>query len=177
MMEKVREALFNMLMARGAIYGTFLDLYAGTGAVGIEALSRGVEHADFVEKEYRAARAIEINLEDIGLADRGTVHRQAAEDVLEHPELLGDGRPYDLVSVTPPYEEVDFVHVTDTLAHSSLIAPGSIVIVEYPNELGDLPETIGPLDKFRDRRYGRTRLALYRYLDVENEYTDTGEER
>lgn len=174
MMEKVREALFNMLMAMGAIHGSVLDLYAGTGAVGIEALSRGFERADFVEKDYRAARAIEQNLETTGLAERGRIHRQRVEDVLEHPEVLGSDRPYDVISVTPPYEEVDFVHLTSVLAASSLVGPGTIVVVEYPDELGTMPETIGQLEQIRDRQYGRTRLAIYYVPETEQYDMDVG---
>lgn len=166
MMEKVREALFNMLTAMGALRGRFLDLYAGTGSVGIEALSRGVAWADFVERDYRTARTIRENLAAARLAERGRVHVRRVEDVLERPELLDAEpapQPYALISVTPPYEEVDFLHILTALVDTPFVAPGTIVIVEYPNELEALPETIGPLEKIRDRRYGRTRLALFEW--------------
>lgn len=152
-----------MLTSMGVIGGTFLDLYSGTGAVGIEALSRGFERADFVEKDYRAANTIEKNLETTGLTDRGRVHRQRVEEVVEHPEILGAVTPYDVISVTPPYEEVDYFHITDVIVDSALVGPGTVMIVEYPSEVGELPARIGPLEKFRDRQYGRTRLGIYAY--------------
>lgn len=163
MMEKVREALFNMLTSMGVIGGTFLDLYSGTGSVGIEALSRGFERADFVEKDYRTANTIKKNLKRTGLADRGHVHRRRVEEVVEHPEMLGAVKPYDVISVTPPYEEVDYLHITDAIVDSALVGPGTIMIVEYPAELGELPASIGPFEKLRDREYGRTRLGIYAY--------------
>lgn len=163
MMEQVREALFNMLTSMGVIGGTFLDLYSGTGAVGIEALSRGFDRADFVEQDYRAANTIETNLKTTGLADRGHVHRQRVENVVAHPELLSGVTPYDAISVTPPYEDVDYFHIIDAIVDSALVGPGTIMIVEYPGELGELPANIGPFEKLRDREYGRTRLGIYVY--------------
>jgi len=164
MMDKVRMALFNMLEALDVLRGArVLDLYAGTGSVGIEALSRGAEHADFVEWDPRVVRIIRENLRRTGFEARAHVFRARVESVLRRPDMLGEPLPYHIVSATPPYEAVDYSLLVPRLLRSPLVGPGSVVIVEYPRELDGLPEVVAHFRKVRDRRYGRTRVALYRH--------------
>lgn len=97
--DKVREATFNALWSMGAIEGaTVVDLFAGTGALGIEALSRGARHATFVERNREALSALGENLERCGFTDRATVRRGdalAVVDLLDHADLLFCDPPYD----------------------------------------------------------------------------------
>ena len=160
MMDRVRAALFDMLWHFDAVRGRVLDLYAGTGAVGIEALSRGADFADFVELNHVSARTIRQNLQVLDLQDRGAVHQRKVEDVIARPHLLGHGEPYALVTVTPPYAEVDFADLADRIATSSLIEPGSVVVFEHPRQV-EMAETIGPLVRLRERKYGGTKLSIY----------------
>lgn len=162
MMEKVRAALFDMLWHFNALHGRALDMFAGSGAVGIEALSRGAEQADFVELNPVSVRTIQRNLDTLELADRGRVHRRRAEDVIANPSLLGYAGPYDLISVTPPYIEVKYDELARGIASSSLVGPGTVVVFEHPGEV-EMPDSIGPLERLRDRKYGRTRIAIYEY--------------
>jgi 16S rRNA (guanine966-N2)-methyltransferase len=162
MMDKVRAALFDMLWHFDAVQGRVLDIYAGTGAVGMEALSRGAEFADFIELNPISAKTIQGNLEKIGFAPQGRVHRRRAEEVIANPALLGFSSPYNLISVTPPYAEVDYQALAQSVADSTLVGPGSVVVIEHPTSV-DLPDELGPLVRLRDRKYGRTNLSIYEY--------------
>ena len=164
MMERVRGALFDMLEAQGNLGDRVLDLYAGTGAVGIEALSRGAEAADFVESHPLCCRTIRENLRTTGLEDRGRIFRRRVEQVLTRPHLLalpsGETPTYALVSITPPYANTDIVEITRLLADSDLLRPDSIAVVEHPRTF-EMPERVSRLVRFRHRRYGATALSFY----------------
>lgn len=171
MMEMVRNAVFNMVMS---LYGCssglpedtrWLDLFAGTGAVGIEALSRGVGECHFVEMSpWVVSKCLMPNLETCEMESVAVVHTGKAEDFLRRAQTLSRfaGGAFDFLSVCPPYELVDYNELYDLLEGSPLLHEESIVIVEYPKKLASLVRpTLGPLEKLRDRRYGRTYLAIY----------------
>ncbi len=100
--DRVREAVFNSLHSLGAVEdATVLDLFAGSGALGIEALSRGAAHATFVDTDRRAIGAIEANLAATGLAERATVLRADADSVVAR--AVAEGRRWDLALLDPPY--------------------------------------------------------------------------
>ncbi|MBA3531625.1 MAG: 16S rRNA (guanine(966)-N(2))-methyltransferase RsmD [Ardenticatenales bacterium] len=173
MMDKVRAALFDMLWHFDAIQGRVLDMYAGSGAVGMEALSRGADFADFIEFNSTSARTIQSNLESIGLAAQGRVHRRKAEDVIAKPALLGFAGPYNLISITPPYEEVDYPTLAQKVAASTLVGPGTVVIFEHSKYV-EMAEAIGPLVRLRDRRYGGTRISIYEFPLESDDTEDEG---
>ncbi len=164
MMDRVRGSLFNILDSRGGPGDRVLDLYAGTGAVGIEALSRGAKAADFVESHPLCFKTIRENLEKAHFGDRGRVFRLRVQRVLKYPELLalpsGDIPKYALVSVTPPYADADIVEVAQAITQTELLADNAVVVVEHPRTF-DMPEQLGSLERFRERRYGATVLSLY----------------
>ncbi len=148
--DRVREAIFNSL---GQFFdgGEVLDLYAGTGALGIEALSRGFERATFVEKNGRAARVVRENLERAGFAEKkGEVLRGDVAEAIGR--FVAEGRRYDLIFADPPYRipPREIGGVLERLA--ALLAPGGRVVVESGDPLA---ETIGNL-KGVGRRYGGT---------------------
>lgn len=160
MMDKVRAALFDMLWHFDAVRGRMLDLYAGTGAVGMEAISRGAEFADFVEWNAVSARTIQSNLQKIGFEGQARVHRRKAEEVIANSALLGYQGHYDLISVTPPYAEVDYTELARQVAASTLVGPGTVVVFEYPQSV-EMAEEIGPLRRLRERKYGGTKISIY----------------
>ena len=146
--DRVREALFSIL---GDVSGArVLDLYAGSGALGIEALSRGAESAVFVERDPRAAAAIEANLAATGAA--GTLHRQDVEGFLAR----GEGT-YDLVFCDPPYDLGP--RIAGLLADGlpALLAEDARIVTEsdrrQPLEL--------PFPLITERTYGDTRIAVH----------------
>jgi 16S rRNA (guanine966-N2)-methyltransferase len=158
--DKVRQATFNIL--GNTIGGTFdnvLDLYAGSGALGIEALSRGAVRAVFVDKASDALRVLAANLADLGLGDRGAIVRGDVTKVL--PRLLLAG-PFSLVFFDPPYRlftESDEAERALALV-PPLLAPGATVVVEHDRRSS--PEaTIGPLSLRDRRRYGDTEVSFY----------------
>jgi 16S rRNA (guanine966-N2)-methyltransferase len=165
MMGKVREALYSMLYMMDAIPedGTALDMFAGSGSVGIEALSRGMKAAVFVDAADDCVNTIRTNLETCGFGDQGTAVCARVDAFLaSSPTAFNGGRHYDLITVTPPYEEVDYGVLMTSIAASDVVGEGTFVVVEYPVELKTLPPAIGGrLVGLRNRRYGRTVLAVY----------------
>lgn len=153
----MREALFNVLTARIDFDGiTVLDLYAGSGALGLEALSRGATDVHFVESDARAVAVIERNIAALGV--RGaTVRRGAVASVLS----AGTSRPVDLVLADPPYEvdDAQVAEVLTALGSAGWTAPGTVVVVERP---ASAPSIEWPRDwsAWKSRRYGDTRVEL-----------------
>lgn len=164
MMGKVREALYSMLYMMDAIPedGVVLDLYSGSGSVGIEALSRGMKGAVFVDAAADCVETIRENLDTCGFGSAGTAVCAKVEPFLETGASFNNSRHYDLITVTPPYEEVDYGELMSAIASSDCVGEGTFVVVEYPVELRTLPPAIGGrLVGLRNRRYGRTVLAVY----------------
>jgi 16S rRNA (guanine966-N2)-methyltransferase len=151
--DRVREAAFNLI---GPVDGaTVLDLFAGSGALGLEALSRGAARAVFVESNRAAGRAIEQNLDRLRL--RGTVLLQDAVKALQMEAQAG--RRYDLVLVDPPYEM--FRDLQPALARilPRVLADDGLLVVETDARVH--PEF--PLELRTSRRYGRARLTLFEH--------------
>jgi 16S rRNA (guanine966-N2)-methyltransferase len=149
--DRVRENVFNLV---GPVDGaTVLDLYAGSGAMGLEALSRGAAKAVFVERDADAVRAIERNLDKLRLS--GTILRQDAVTALATE--AGSHRKYDLVLVDPPYEM--YTDVQPQLARylPALLAADGLLVVETDARVE--PEL--PLALRTSRKYGQARITIY----------------
>jgi 16S rRNA (guanine966-N2)-methyltransferase len=149
--DRVREATFNLI---GPVDGmNVLDLFSGSGAMGLEALSRGAASATFVESDRTAARTIDRNLAKLGLEAR--VYPEDARRRLA-TEAAG-GRRYDLVLIDPPYRMLTgFLSLLATHL-SSVLAPGGLVVVE--SDAREEPEL--PLPVRTSRRYGSARITLF----------------
>jgi 16S rRNA (guanine966-N2)-methyltransferase len=133
-----------------------LDLFAGSGGLGIEALSRGAQSVEFVEQERDAARIIQTNLRSTGLDDRARVHQASVGAALR--TVRG---PVDLVFLDPPYAEADeLTHAIDILAKPGFLRPTSVVILEQAST-AEPPPSVGDLPLASSRRHGRTRISLY----------------
>lgn len=164
MMSKVREALFSMLEMFEVLRsdGAALDLFAGSGSVGIEALSRGMGRAVFVDSAMECTDTINGNLVNCGFGERGQSVCARVEDFVQNGITYNNQRHYDLITITPPYEEVDYAELMTSVATSDCVGENTFVVVEYPVELRTLPPSISQrLIGIRNRRYGRTVLALY----------------
>lgn len=150
--DRTREAAFNLI---GPVDGaTVLDLYAGSGAMGLEALSRGAEHATFVEKDRGAADSIVRNLDKLDLGG-ATVLREDAPRALAADAAAG--RRYDLVLIDPPYRLLAGLLPTLSAYLPSIVAPHGMVVVESDSrEEPDLP-----LAKRTSRRYGSARVTVF----------------
>ncbi len=167
MMEKVRGAVFSMI---GSMYGSmsglpsqtrWLDLFAGTGAVGLEGMSRGVGEGHFVElSDWVVANCLARNIENCGVSDRAVIHTMKAEEYLRRN--AGRAGTFDFISVCPPYELVSYEELYELLEASGMIGEGTVVLVEYPERVKSaIVDELAGLTKVRDRKYGRTWLALY----------------
>ncbi|CAN5485393.1 16S rRNA (guanine(966)-N(2))-methyltransferase RsmD [soil metagenome] len=153
----MRESLFNVLAARLEFAGlSVLDLYAGSGALGLEALSRGAATAVFVESDQRAAAVIAQNIATLGLTG-ASVRRGTVAAVL----AAGAPAPVDLVLADPPYDVpgTEVQAMLAALAGGGWVAPGTVVVVERRARDAALAWPPGWL-ALRERRYGDTRLEM-----------------
>lgn len=155
MADKIKEALFSVLASLGVEYERVLDLYAGSGGVGIEALSRGASWCDFVDRDSQAVRAIRDNLERVGYSARGKVHQVAVLAAIRAAR-----EPYDMVLFDPPYADPDIISTLDALSFSHAVRDGTIVAVGHSPRV-DLPARIGRLEKLRGRCHGDSCFSVF----------------
>ena len=154
--DRVREALFSALESRVVLAGArFADLYAGSGAIGLEALSRGAGHALLVESDPRAARTVRANLATLGAARRAELRIDRAERVLTAPPA----QPYHVVVADPPYslpdDRVD--EMLTALVTGGWLAEEAVVVVERPRRGTPIGWVSGIIDD-GVRRYGESVL-------------------
>jgi 16S rRNA (guanine966-N2)-methyltransferase len=161
--DRLRETLFNVL-APNLPGSRFVDLFAGTGAIGIEALSRGAAEIIFIENHPPAVTLIRLNLESLGINTGATV---LAVDALRGLALLAarinTGAPaFDHIFLDPPYAAAeDYSRVLEFLGSADLLAPGGMVVAEHRRKF-DLREEAGELRRFRVLRQGDAALSFYR---------------
>ncbi len=161
--DRLRETLFNVLTAGNpsALEGSvWLDLFAGTGAVGIEAVSRGAKAVHFVESSHAAAESIRANLRSLGISSG--VH--VIEDDLRRAFWRMERQKVaaDVVFIDPPYQMRDaYADTLRALAESSLVWAMSVVIAEHEKKF-DPGEEYGPLHRFRLLAQGSVALSFYR---------------
>jgi 16S rRNA (guanine966-N2)-methyltransferase len=153
--DRTRETLFSMLASRLGGFDEFrvADLYAGSGALGLEALSRGAAHATFVETDRAAIKAIEANVAAFGAASRAAIRPLSAD-------RLPKSHPFDLVFADPPYQPGSGTAVAAAVAKSGWLPPGGWMAVETGR--GD---SVSPPDGWEidaEREVGRARLTLLR---------------
>lgn len=162
--DRVKETLFAILGER-VVEARVLDLYAGSGALGIEALSRGARHATFVERGRAGVAAIHANLKRTGLAAEASVQADGVERFLERAPR----RSFDLVLVDPPYAQWALLAPLERMV--PLLAPGASVVVKHFWRT-DVPAPDG-LVRYRERRFGETALT---FLEWAAEPADAQEE-
>lgn len=151
--DRAREAAFNLIgsVVDGA---RVLDLYAGSGAMGLEALSRGADHVVFVESDREAARTIERNLDRLRLTGATVVRRDALTALAAEGAA---GRRYDIVLVDPPYQQWPALEPRLAPYLQAVLAEGGLLVVETSARV----EPDLPLASRTSRRYGSARLTLY----------------
>jgi 16S rRNA (guanine966-N2)-methyltransferase len=166
--DRTKEAIFSVLGDLGC-EGRVLDLFAGSGALGIEALSRGATFCDFVESSPAACRAIATNLSRTKLTGQGKVHQRSVERFVADatggrsggapPEGAGGG-PYDLILLDPPYAFEGLDELLHRIGASPLVGGRSVLLVEHAQGRA-LPPRLGPLEMARTRRHGDSAFTLY----------------
>jgi len=156
--DRVKQSLFGALEADGALEGPFLDLFAGTGAAGIEALSRGAPRATFVEHDARACATIASNLERAGLASGTVVHADVPVFLAERG---GEGAPYRACLVDPPYDLPAVERTLELLGSAPHWLEDDGVVVAKHFWRDHAPDSAGRLARTRRRRFGETALTFY----------------
>lgn len=152
----VKQAIFSILENTAGGWHRVLDLYAGNGALGIEALSRGAEWVDFVDQSKECCDIIKYNLNKIGLLDNAHVYCCKVSKAIA---FLED--KYDIVLMDPPYSDVSVSGVLINLASSNLIREGTIVVVCHSSRIS-LDVSCDGLYLVEHRYYGDTSISIYR---------------
>ena len=159
--DRLKETLFNVLQSAGVTEGaSFLDLFAGTGAVGIEALSRGARRVVFVESNRKAVNLIRTNLTALAVGDEAEVIGEEVASAL--PQLMKTGEGFDIVFIDPPYAlQGEYERALRLLGGSSLLKAGALVIAEHDKRF-DPGDGQAPLKRFRRLEQGDSSLSFYR---------------
>lgn len=158
MLDRVKESLFSVLAGYGPIRGRVLDLYAGTGSLGIECLSRGAASAEFVEQNAHVCRIIHENLRHTRLADRGQVHCVPVERFLR---ALSPQTNYDIIILDPPYADPHIETTIQTIADHALIAHDEGLLVVGHSPRVTLRDQYGQLARLKFRRLGDSCFSIY----------------
>ncbi len=156
--DRLRETLFNILNPKIDADTRFLDLCAGTGAIGIEALSRGAGFAGFVDKSIRACALIEENLDLLQIPEEQTeIHHSTAEKYVSREQTAA----LDIAFYDPPYKE-DYRHFLFEFASnaSNLLSEDGILVVEHHTK-NTLPDAVGEVRRWRILKQGETQLSFY----------------
>ncbi|HEX6082728.1 MAG TPA: 16S rRNA (guanine(966)-N(2))-methyltransferase RsmD [Methylomirabilota bacterium] len=154
--DQVRIACLDTLMPY-LDRGPFLDLFAGAGGVGIEALSRGAPSATFVEQDGAALRALRDNVERLGLGERARVLRADAARAVAN--LGAEGRRFAVVFLDPPYDAPSAVEALHAVAAGAVLLPGAVVVVQHRTK-SPPPAALGALGTWKARRFGDTSLTF-----------------
>ena len=155
--DRLRETLFNVLAPRIEDDTRFLDLCAGTGAIGIEALSRGASFVTFVDRSKRSCALIEENLDKLNVPESETeILGLDAENFSGRQHPLG----WDIAFYDPPYENNHSLVLHEFGSNSTLLRDGGILIVEHHTK-SPLPDAVGALRRWRVLKQGETSLSFY----------------
>ncbi len=173
--DKVKEAMFSII---GPYFdgGQVLDLFAGTGGLGIEALSRGMEHGVFIDMEYKSIEVIKSNVQSARLTEQAEIYRNEAGRALK--VLQKRESTFDLVFLDPPYRMKNGIELMQEMHERGLLNPGATIVLEF--ETGHpYPTGCQHFIGVRQAEYGDTTLYVYRYEPAQNavEGSDENEEQ
>ncbi|AMV10340.1 16S rRNA (guanine(966)-N(2))-methyltransferase RsmD [Geobacillus sp. G4] len=157
--DKVKEAIFNMI---GPYFsgGNGLDLFAGSGGLGIEALSRGIERVIFVDQDRKAVQTVRKNVAACGLEKRAEIYCNDAERALK--AVAKRGLRFAVIFLDPPYKEKQWPTLLSSIAGRQLLEPHGVVVAEHSAE-AELPEEVGGLTRWKRETYGITGVTIYRW--------------
>jgi 16S rRNA (guanine(966)-N(2))-methyltransferase RsmD len=155
--DRVKETIFNIL-GQWLDGETVLDLYAGVGGLGLEALSRGARSATFVERDRHVMTALAENIQALGFGPATTTLLKPVDKVLK--DLARRGAAFTLVFSDPPYADKAGSVVLEALDAGGLVAPGGRAVIEHDRREA-LPERVGALAKVDERRFGDTQVSFY----------------
>ncbi len=157
MLDRVKESLFSTITSERTIRGRVLDLYAGTGSLGIECLSRGASEADFVEQRAHVCRIIRENLQHTRLMERGHVHCVPVGRYLQARECLP---AYDIIIMDPPYADPRIEQTITMITAASVGVMSGLLIVGHSSRV-ELADVYGDWDRLKFRRLGDSCFSIY----------------
>ncbi|MBY6036212.1 16S rRNA (guanine(966)-N(2))-methyltransferase RsmD [Fictibacillus nanhaiensis] len=157
--DKIKESIFNMI---GPFFegGIGLDLYGGSGGLGLEALSRGMEHFIFIDKDQKAIHTIKENLKQCNYEEKAEVFRNDAKRALKalHKREL----QFEMIFLDPPYAKQMLLKDIEEIDKLKLLSPDGSIVAEYGSDVS-LPEQIGDFQQVRQETYGKTTtISIYR---------------
>jgi len=158
--DRAREALFSII-GNEVEEAAVLDLFAGTGALGLEALSRGAQSAVFVDKNFQSTDLIKKNIELCGFSDKTFIIKRDLAKSLSSLEILLPGKKFSIIFIDPPYRKALCLKILKELSSGNILVSSGLVVAE-DNSGNELPESIGSLVLFDRRKYGDTGFWLYR---------------
>ncbi len=155
--DRVKESLFNMLGTR--VYDSeFLDLFAGTGGIGIEAYSRGAAKIVFIDESTKSIQVLKGNLEKLKVEQRVEVYNTDYVNAIH--KLSQEGRGFDIIFVDPPYLKGFAQNALSHISDKGILKEEGMVIIEHDIQ-DDMPEAAGSLQLQRQKKYGNTMLSFY----------------
>ncbi|WP_163530376.1 16S rRNA (guanine(966)-N(2))-methyltransferase RsmD [Halobacillus ihumii] len=158
--DKVKESLFQII---GPFFdgGQVLDLFAGSGGLGIEALSRGAKHCVFVDQQHKAIQVIHENLETLSLKDQAEIFRTDAHRAIKAAGKRG--LTFQYIFLDPPYKKFSYEELLEALIHEELIDSGTTVVCEH-DAAEDIPVQVGQLKQIKTEKYGSNiGVSIFRY--------------
>ncbi|MFF2445966.1 16S rRNA (guanine(966)-N(2))-methyltransferase RsmD [Neobacillus sp. NPDC058068] len=155
--DKVKEALFNMI---GPYFdgGIGLDLFAGSGGLGLEALSRGMEKVIFVDRDAKAIQVIHENIQVCRFEEQTEVYRNDADRALK--ALIKREMSFDYIFLDPPYKLQQLVSLMEKIDNHDLVKPNGIIVCEHSFDV-ELPQMAGRFTQMKDERYGVIAVTIY----------------
>lgn len=163
--DKVKESIFDMI---GPYFegGIVLDLFAGSGGLGIEALSRGIERGVFVDRDYGAFQTVKANLDLCKLSDRAEIYKNDSQRALK--ALIKRKLSFDLIMLDPPYKKQKLVELLEEISKHKILNDNGYIVCEHSHDVM-LPEHINGLVIRRKEVYGITAVTIYHWEKFEGE--------
>jgi 16S rRNA (guanine966-N2)-methyltransferase len=155
--DKVKEALFNMI---GPYFdgGIGLDLFAGSGGLGLEALSRGLERVIFIDRESKAIQVINENIRACKFEEQTEVYRNDAERALK--ALIKREITFDYIFLDPPYKKQQLVSLMEKMDQQNVVKTNGIIVCEHSFDV-ELPQLVGQLTQIKHEKYGMIAVTIY----------------
>ncbi len=168
--DKVKEAIFNMI---GPYFtgGKGLDLFAGSGGLGIEALSRGFDKVIFVDRDPKAVMTIKENVKVCSLEDKTEVFRTDAERAIK--ALMKRELSFDCIFLDPPYKKQQLVSLLEQIVSGGRLNDGGMIVCEHSKDVA-LPDHVGSLEKIKSEIYGIIAITIYAYPHSVQEENENG---
>ncbi|MCD6358897.1 MAG: 16S rRNA (guanine(966)-N(2))-methyltransferase RsmD [Dehalococcoidia bacterium] len=157
----VRGAIFSILQSMKGEISRVLDLYAGSGAMGIEALSEGSDWCDFVDQNTKCCAVIKQNLTATGLTERARVQHCSARSFISHSQ-----DEYDLILIDPPYSNTSTPQMLEDITNSELVGRNTTIVIQYSRHML-LQPSYNRFDAIKTRRYGGTCVSFYQVRNAE----------